>query len=306
MDFKGRSIISMRDFSKEEILYVLEKSAKIDAEPQKFSHLMEGKILAALFYEPSTRTRLSFEAAMLKLGGKVIGFADPSITSAKKGESLWDSIKIIEAYSDIIVMRAKIEGAARLASDIAKIPIINAGDGANQHPTQTFLDLYTIKKSKGSLDGHKVGFMGDLKYGRTVHSLAYALSSFDAKMYFISPKDLGMPEDHLEELKERGVDFHQVKNFGDVKSELDVLYVTRIQRERFGDELDYEKVKEGYFIDRAFLEGCNKDLKILHPLPRVDELARDVDDTQYAVYFEQAANGIPVRMALICLTMGAI
>jgi aspartate carbamoyltransferase catalytic subunit len=306
MEFKGRSIISMRDFSRDEILYVLEASAKIDADPLQYTHVMDGKILAALFYEPSTRTRLSFEAAMLKLGGKVIGFADPSITSAKKGESLWDSIKIIEAYSDIIVMRAKIEGAARLASDIAKIPIINAGDGANQHPTQTFLDLYTIKKSKGSLEGHKVGFMGDLRYGRTVHSLAYALSSFNAKMYFISPKDLGMPEDHLEELNARGVDFQQVKNFGDVKSELDVLYVTRIQRERFGDELDYEKVKEGYFIDRAFLEGCNEDLKILHPLPRVDELARDVDDTKHAVYFEQAANGIPVRMALICLTMGAI
>jgi aspartate carbamoyltransferase catalytic subunit len=306
MDFKGRSIISMRDFNREEILYVLDASAKIDAKPGRYAKAMDGKILAALFYEPSTRTRLSFEAATLKLGGKVIGFADPSITSAKKGESLWDSIKIIEAYSDIIVMRARIEGAARLASDIAKIPIINAGDGANQHPTQTFLDLYTIRKSKGSLEGHKVGFMGDLKYGRTVHSLAYALSSFNPKMYFISPKDLGMPEDHLEELNAKGVDFEQVKSFGDVKSELDVLYVTRIQRERFGDELDYEKVKEGYFIDRAFLEGCKKDLKILHPLPRVDELARDVDDTRHAVYFEQAANGIPVRMALICLTMGAI
>ncbi|MFH1515749.1 MAG: aspartate carbamoyltransferase, partial [bacterium] len=206
----------------------------------------------------------------------------------------------------IIVLRATIEGAARLAGNISHVPVINGGDGANQHPTQTFLDLYTIKKSKGRLDNHTVGFMGDLKYGRTVHSLAYALSFFNTRMFFISPSGLGMPEDHLEELSERGVDFQEVKNFEDVKSELDALYVTRIQRERFGDELDYEKVKEGYFIDKKFLSGCKDDMKILHPLPRVDELSRDVDETPYAVYFEQAANGIPTRMALICLVMGAI
>jgi aspartate carbamoyltransferase catalytic subunit len=306
LNFKGRSIISMRDFGRDEILHVLDTAAGIDSNRAKYAHLMDGRILAALFFEPSTRTRLSFESAMLRLGGNVIGFADPSGTSSKKGELLADAIKMVEAYSDIIVMRTLIEGAARLASQIAAIPIINGGDGANQHPTQTFLDLYTIKKSKGSLDGHKIGFMGDLKYGRTVHSLAYALSMFNANMYFISPRDLAMPEDHLEELSEKGVNFQEVRKFDDIKKELDVLYVTRIQRERFGDELNYEKVKEGYFIDREFLQGCKDDLKILHPLPRVDELSRDVDSTPHAVYFQQAANGIPVRMALICLTMGAL
>ena len=306
MNFKNRSVISMRDFTKEDILHVLDVASMIDENPTKYSHMMDGKIMATLFYEPSTRTRLSFESAMMRLGGNAMGFADPAMTSAKKGESLADSIKIIESYSDIIVIRARIEGAARLASNIAKIPIINGGDGANQHPTQTFLDLYTIRKSKGKLDCHTIGFMGDLKYGRTVHSLAYALSFFDTKMFFISPPDLRMPDDHLDELKEKKVDFTEVLNFEEVKRELDVLYVTRIQRERFGDELDYEKVKQGYFINRAFLQGCNKELGILHPLPRVDELSTDVDDTPYAKYFEQAANGIPVRMALICLTMGAI
>ena len=306
MEFKGRSIISMRDFDKAEIMHVLETAETIDSNRDDYAHHMDGKILAALFFEPSTRTRLSFESAMLRLGGKVIGFADPGGTSVKKGESLADAIRMVEAYSDIIVMRSKIEGAARLAGNIASIPVINGGDGANQHPTQTFLDLYTIKRSKKSLNGNKVGFMGDLKYGRTVHSLAYALSYFDTKMYFISPKDLSMPDDHLKELEEIGVDFEEVKSFDDVKNEIDVLYVTRIQRERFGDELDFEKVKEGYTIDMEFLDGCKDDLKILHPLPRVDELARDVDESPYAVYFQQAANGIPTRMALICLTMGAI
>jgi len=296
----------MRDFDRDEILHVLDAAAKIDKNQNEYAHMMNGKIMATLFFEPSTRTRLSFEGSMLRLGGNIMGFADPGSTSAKKGESLADSIKIIEAYCDIIVMRARIEGAARLAGNIAKIPIINGGDGANQHPTQTFLDLYTIRKSKGSLDGHTVGFMGDLKYGRTVHSLAYALSFFKTKMFFISPRDLGMPDDHLDELRERGVNFEEVESFDQVKKQIDVLYVTRIQRERFGDELDYEKVKEGYFINRAFLKGCREDLKILHPLPRVDELSVEVDDTPYAIYFEQAANGIPVRMALICLTMGAI
>lgn len=306
MEFKGRSIISMRDFDKDEILYVLKKAEEIDSNRDEYAHLMDGKILAALFFEPSTRTRLSFESAMLRLGGKVIGFADPGGTSVKKGESLADAIRMVEAYSDIIVMRAKIEGAARLAGIISHVPVINGGDGANQHPTQTFLDLYTIKKFKESLSGNKVGFMGDLKYGRTVHSLAYALSYFDTEMFFISPTDLSMPDDHLQELDERGVTYQEVEDFDDVKDQLDVLYVTRIQRERFGDELDFEKVKMGYSIDMKFLDGCKDDLKILHPLPRVDELARDVDDSPYAVYFEQAANGIPTRMALICLTMGAI
>ena len=213
---------------------------------------------------------------------------------------------MVDSYSDIIVLRYPVEGAARLASEISHVPIINGGDGANQHPSQTFLDLYTILKDKEKLTRLKVGFMGDLKYGRTVHSLAYALGLFKSKLHFISPPLLPMPADHLEELVEMGVEISEHHNLDEVKRDLDILYVTRIQRERFGDDLDYEKVKEGYFISRKMLEGCKPTMKILHPLPRVDELSEDVDSTKHALYFEQAANGIPVRMGLLCLVMGAM
>ncbi len=304
--FLGRSIISMRDFTRDEILHVLEVTAAMDREPEKFSESLPGKILATLFFEPSTRTRLSFESAMLRLGGKVMGFADPGSTSTKKGESLADSIKIVESYADLIAMRHPVEGSARLASEIAGIPILNAGDGANQHPSQTFLDLYTIKQEKGRLENLKVGFMGDLKYGRTVHSLAHALGRFNCELCFVSPKGLEMPSDLLEELAASGVAFREFENFESAKGSLDILYVTRIQRERFGADLDYDKVREGYNISKSFLEGCNPDLRILHPLPRVDELSEEVDSTPYAIYFRQAANGIPTRMALISLVMGAV
>jgi len=304
--FLGRSIISMRDFTRDEILHVLEVTAVMDREPEKFAGSLPGKIFATLFFEPSTRTRLSFESAMLRLGGKVMGFADPGSTSTKKGESLADSIKIVESYADLIAMRHPVEGSARLASEIADIPILNAGDGANQHPSQTFLDLYTIKQEKGRLENLKVGFMGDLKYGRTVHSLAHALGRFNCELYFVSPKGLEMPSDLLEELAKAGVAFREFENFESAKGSLDILYVTRIQRERFGADLDYDKVREGYNISKSFLEGCNPDLRILHPLPRVDELSEEVDSTPYAIYFRQAANGIPTRMALISLVMGAV
>jgi len=294
----------MRDFNREEILHVLEVASQMDENPEKFAHALEGKILATLFFEPSTRTRLSFESAMLKLGGKVMGFADTGSTSTKKGESLADSIKIVESYSDIIVMRHPVAGSARLASEISHVPILNAGDGANQHPSQTFLDLYTILEEKGTLEKLQVGFMGDLKYGRTVHSLAHALALFGCEFYFVSPKGLEMPTDSLEELASMGISFREGPNFNEVKKTLDILYVTRIQRERFGHDLDYEKVREGYNISRAFLEGFNPNLRILHPLPRVDELSEDVDSTPHAIYFKQAANGIPTRMALIALVMG--
>ncbi len=306
MKFKGTSVISLRDFNKDSIMHVLDCARQIDENRRKYVEKLKGSVMATLFFEPSTRTRLSFESAMLRLGGKVMGFSDPSGTSAKKGESLADSIKIVESYSDVIVLRHPVEGAARLASEISHVPIINGGDGANQHPSQTFLDLYTILKSKGKLARLRVGFMGDLKYGRTVHSLAYALGMFKARMSFVSPKLLPMPADHLEELAEMGVDFAEYNNLDEVKKDLDILYVTRIQRERFGDDLDYEKVKEGYFISKDSLAGCKPTMKIMHPLPRVDELSEDVDTTKYALYFEQAANGIPVRMALLCLVMGAM
>ncbi len=296
----------MRDFTHEEILHVLDITRRMDEHPEEFADSLNGKILATLFFEPSTRTRLSFESAMLRLGGKVMGFADPGATSTKKGESLADSIKIVESYSDIIVMRHPVAGSARLASEIADVPILNGGDGSNQHPSQTFLDLYTIQKEKGTLDGLKIGFMGDLKYGRTVHSLSHALGQFDCEFYFVSPKGLEMPIDSLEELVRMGVTFRELAKFDEVKRSLDILYVTRIQRERFGHELDYDKVREGYNISRDFLEDFNPDLRILHPLPRVDELSEDVDSTPFAIYFRQAAHGIPTRMALIALVMGVV
>jgi aspartate carbamoyltransferase catalytic subunit len=304
--FVNRSIISMRDFTRDEILHVLKVAELMDEQPHEFAHSLEGKLLATLFFEPSTRTRLSFESAMIRLGGKTMGFADPTSTSVKKGESLADSIKIVESYSDIIVMRHPVGGSARLASEISSVPIINGGDGANQHPSQTFLDLYTIQKEKGRLEDLMVGFMGDLKYGRTVHSLAYALAHFGCEMYFVSPKGLEMPGDLLLELAEMGVTYREAADYEEVKGNLDILYVTRIQRERFGTDLDYEKVREGYNISKAFLKGCNPDLRILHPLPRVDELSEEVDSTPHAVYFRQAANGIPTRMALIAMVMGVV
>jgi aspartate carbamoyltransferase catalytic subunit len=304
--FEKRNIISMRDFTKDEILHVLEIAKVMDEKPSTYAHALDGKILATLFFEPSTRTRLSFESAMLRLGGDTMGFADPGSSSSKKGESLADSIKIVESYADVIAMRHPVEGSARLASEIADIPILNAGDGANQHPSQTFLDLYTIQQEKGTLEGLKVGFMGDLKYGRTVHSLANALGQFGCELLFVSPKGLEMPSDSLEELGRTGVGFKEFENFEEAKGELDILYVTRIQRERFGDDLDYDKVREGYNISKKFLEGCNPDLRILHPLPRVDELSVEVDETPHALYFRQAANGIPTRMALIALVMGMV
>lgn len=304
--FSGRSIISMRDFTRDEILFVLETARKIDENPHEYASILDGRIMATLFFEPSTRTRLSFESAMTKLGGRVIGFADPSASSTKKGESLADSIKIVESYADLIVMRHPVAGSARLASEIAHIPVINGGDGANQHPSQTFLDLYTILKSKGRLEDLTVGFMGDLRYGRTVHSLAHALAHFGCHMYFVSPKGLEMPSDLLEELANMGISYKEHANYDSVKGSLDILYVTRIQRERFGTELDYDKIREGYNISKQFLQGCNPDLKILHPLPRVDELSEEVDSTPHALYFQQAANGIPTRMALIGLVMGVL
>lgn len=302
--FHNKDIISMRDFSKEEILHVLKTAKKM--EDGKFSDLLNGKIMASLFFEPSTRTRLSFESSMNSLGGRVIGFSDPKQSSSVKGESLQDAIKITEGYCDVIVMRHYLEGAAKLAAESANIPIINAGDGANQHPTQTFLDLYTILKFKGKLDGLTVGFLGDLKYGRTVHSLAYALSYFNVNMVFIAPESLEMPSNDLKELKDKKINCKEVESLNPVIKDLDVIYATRIQKERFSDSLEYEKVKDAFILDKSILKNAKDELIILHPLPRVNELNYDLDDTDNAVYFDQAKNGIPVRKALLALVLGKI
>ncbi len=301
MNFNGRDIISVRDFSKSELIYILKIAKEMEKEKPK---LLDGKILATLFFEPSTRTRLSFESAMFRLGGKVLGFSDEKVTSIKKGETVWDTIKMTERYSDVIVIRSPVEGSARLAAEAASIPVINGGDGANQHPTQMLLDLYTIQKIKKKIEGLKIGFLGDLKYGRTVHSLAIALSLWKVEMCFIAPDALQMPEHYIKELREKGIKCHKTSDVFEVSQKLDVLYVTRIQQERFSDPLEYEKYKNAYRLDITLLDHIKKDLKIMHPLPRVGEINAELDDTEHAVYFEQAANGVAVRKALLALVLG--
>jgi|TARA_B100001964_G_scaffold244809_1_gene328072 aspartate carbamoyltransferase catalytic subunit len=304
MNFKNRDVISIHDFSKQELLHIL-KIAKLMEKSSK-PDLLKDKILSTLFFEPSTRTRLSFISAMEQLNGKVMGFANTAITSVKKGESLWDTIKMAEAYSDVIAIRHPLEGAARLAAEASSKPVINAGDGANQHPTQTMLDLYTIQKVKGKLDGLNIGFLGDLKYGRTVHSLTIALSHFNPNFYFIAPPALQMPQTYLDDLKEKKIKFTLESNLLKVSKKLDILYDTRIQKERFPDPVEYEKYKGVYKLDTGLLPHIKKDLKIMHPLPRVGEIDPSLDETEHAVYFEQAANGIPVRKALLALVLGKI
>ncbi|AEC52280.1 aspartate carbamoyltransferase catalytic subunit [Pyrococcus sp. NA2] len=308
MDWKGRDVISIRDFSREDIEVVLSTAERLEREMKEKGQLeyARGKILATLFFEPSTRTRLSFESAMHRLGGSVIGFAEASTSSVKKGESLRDTIKTVEQYADVIVIRHPKEGAARLAAEVAEVPVINAGDGSNQHPTQTLLDLYTIKKEFGRIDGLKIGLLGDLKYGRTVHSLAEALSHYDVELYLISPSLLRMPRHIVEELKEKGMKVIETTKLEEVIGELDVLYVTRIQKERFPDEQEYLKVRGSYQVNLDTLRNVKETLRIMHPLPRVDEIHPEVDRTKYAIYFKQVFNGVPVRMALLGLVLGVI
>ncbi len=304
MDLKGRDVISFRDFTREEILYLLSLSKEM--EEKTHPDLLKGRVLALLFFEPSTRTRMSFESAMKLMGGEVISFADPGATSVVKGESLRDTVKIVAGYASAIVIRHFLEGAARLVADTVDVPVINAGDGSNQHPTQTFLDLYTIQKTKGTLEGLTVGFIGDLKYGRTVHSLTYALAHFNASMYFISPPTLRMPSDLLDGLTKRGVKFKETTSLEEVSGKLDALYCTRIQKERFADPIEYGKVKDAYHLSKAALNQLDvkDDLKILHPLPRVEEMDESLDDTPYAVYFQQAHSGVPVREAILAAVLG--
>src|SRR3989344_2400279 len=293
-----KDVISIRDFSKKEIEDMLKLAEKIDSmAEEKRLKLLAGKKLATLFFEPSTRTRLSFESAMQGLGGSVIGFADANTSSTQKGESLKDTVRTVEKYCDVIAMRHSLEGAARAAVESVSIPVINGGDGANQHPTQTFLDMYTILKLKKKIDGLVIGFAGDLKFGRTVHSLALALSHFNVKLYFISPDSLKMPQEFLDEIKERGTNYIETENLAETIPELDILYATRIQKERFYDLAEYERVRGFYRINKKLMESAKPELKVMHPLPRIDEIDYELDNTPYAVYFEQLANGIPVRQA---------
>jgi aspartate carbamoyltransferase catalytic subunit len=304
LEFKGRDIISIKDFSREEIDYILKIAQDMEPVAAKGSDMLRGKILATLFFEPSTRTRLSFEAAMHKLGGSTIGFAEAEIASVKKGENLADTVRTVENYSDVIALRHPLEGAARLAAEFARIPILNGGSGAEEHPTQALLDLYTIAKERGNLDKLKIAFVGDLRYGRTVHSLAYALSLYNIELHLVSPETLKMRREVLQTIKER-ISVSETTNLEKIIPTVDVLYVTRIQKERFPDPAEYVKVKGFYRIDLKTLSNAKKDLIILHPLPRVDEIAAEVDSTPYARYFQQVWNGIVVRMTLLALILGA-
>ncbi|MGD8238592.1 MAG: aspartate carbamoyltransferase [Armatimonadota bacterium] len=297
-----RDLISPDDLSPHELSALLDLAAEM--ERGGAGDLCAGKILATLFYEPSTRTRLSFESAMLRLGGRTLGFADPGTSSAKKGETIADTARMIQAYADIIVMRHYLEGAARAAADYALAPVINAGDGGHMHPTQTLTDLYTLKKAKGAFEGLVVGLCGDLKYGRTVHSLAPVLARLGAKVYCIAPAELAMPEECLREARAADAVLGETADLDAVIGELDALYATRVQKERFASSEEYERVKGTYVVTAALLCGAKPDMVVLHPLPRVDEIAYEVDEDPRAAYFEQAANGVPVRMALIAALLG--
>ena len=294
----------MNDLSAEEIMLILRKASDLEKCTQADKlPLMHGKIVATMFYEPSTRTKLSFESAAMRLGAQILYF-DADHSSVKKGESFSDTIKMIESYSDIIVIRHPQDGAARLAASVSQKPVLNAGDGSNQHPSQTLLDLYTILKEKGSLQNLHIAFAGDLKYGRTVHSLVKALKHFKPTIYFVSPPSLAMPSYLTADLEDAGITYCETEYFEDCLDKLDVFYMTRIQRERFPDPQEYEKVNSVYIINRANIEGkCKDDMIIMHPLPRVNEIAADLDETKYARYFEQARNGIPVRQAMMLLSL---
>ena len=304
LKFKGRDIISIKDFTREEIDYILTVAGAMEPVAKSGSDMLHGKTLATLFFEPSTRTRLSFEAAMHKLGGTAIGFAEPEVASIKKGENLADTVRVVENYADVIALRHPLEGAARLAAEFAQIPVINAGSGAEEHPTQALLDLYTLLKEKGQIDGLNVTLVGDLRYGRTVHSLAYALSLYKVKLNLVSPEPLRMRREVSDAIKKK-IAIVEKTGIEEVLPETDVLYVTRIQEERFPDPAEYAKVRGTYKIGLDTLKDAKEDMILMHPLPRVDEIDDEVDDTPHARYFQQVWNGIVMRMALLALILGA-
>jgi len=293
-----RDLISITDYSKEEYLKIMDLAAEFEKNPNQ--DLLKGKVVASLFFEPSTRTRLSFETAINRLGGKIVGFADPQNSSSTKGETLHDTIKMVSNYADLIVMRHPLEGAARYAAEVSPVPIINAGDGANQHPTQTLLDMYSILKTQGTFDNLNIFMVGDLKYGRTVHSLLMAMSQFDNPIFnFIAPAELQMPEEYKMFLRENDIRYFEHREFTDIISEADIIYMTRVQKERFSDPMEYEQVKNIYILRNSMLENTKPNMKILHPLPRVNEIHTDVDKNEKAYYFTQALNGMYTREAII-------
>ncbi len=306
MDLYDKDVVSIRDLTKDQIIEILDLAERMVpyALGEKTKRALDGKILGNLFFEPSTRTKLSFESAALRLGCDVIDVSEMSMTSISKGETLADTIKMVDAYCDCIVLRHPYEGAARLAAKFSINPVINAGDGAGSHPTQTLLDLFTMREAKGTLEGLNVVLVGDLKYGRTVHSLADALTMFGAKLTLVAPESLQMPEDTIAHLKEKGCNPARTACLEEAIPNADVLYVTRIQRERFPDPAEYNKVAGTYRIDNAVLREAKSDCIVMHPLPRVGEIAPEVDDTPHARYFRQAFNGVPVRMALLCSILG--
>jgi aspartate carbamoyltransferase catalytic subunit len=298
----NKSLVSITDYSKEEYLKILELAAEFEKNPNQ--DLLKGKLVATLFFEPSTRTRLSFETAVNRLNGRIVGFADANSSSVTKGETLKDTIKMVTNYVDLIVMRHPIEGAARYASEIATVPVINAGDGANQHPSQTLLDLYSIKNTQGKLDKLNIFMIGDLKYGRTVHSLLMAMMHFAPTFYFISPDELRMPKEYLMILDQNKIKYYEYKDFLPIISEADIIYMTRVQKERFSDPIEYEKTKNAYVLKNSMLENTRSNMKILHPLPRINEINLDVDENPKAYYFTQALNGVFVRQAIISNILG--
>ncbi len=306
MDFYDKDLVSISDLGREDIESILELAETMIpyARGEKTHRALDGRIMGNLFFEPSTRTKLSFESAAHRLGCNVIDVSEMSMTSIAKGETLSDTIRMVDAYCDVIVLRHPYEGAARLAADVSENPVINAGDGAGSHPTQMLLDLFTMKQAKDSLDGLNVTLLGDLKYGRTVHTLAQALTMFGVNLTLVAPDSLRMPEDITSRLKKKGCLKKQTSNIEDVIADTDVLYVTRIQKERFPDPAEYKKVADAYRIDNNLLRSARDDMMIMHPLPRVNEIAVEVDSTPHAYYFQQAFNGVPVRMAILCAILG--
>ncbi len=297
------SLVSIDDLSKEQILHLLENARYFEEHPNH--KILDGKVVATLFFEPSTRTRLSFETAVNRLGGRVIGFSDAATTSSSKGETLKDTIKMVSNYVDLIIMRHFLEGAARYATEVTDTPVINAGDGANQHPSQTMLDLYSILKTQGTLSNLTITMVGDLKYGRTVHSLLMAMKYFNPTFRFVACDELRMPREYIEFCRQQGIPFEEHTEFSrEVIDSSDIIYMTRVQRERFSDIMEYERVKDLYTLRNSMLDTSRPNLRILHPLPRVNEIATDVDDNPKAYYFEQARNGLFARQALICNALG--
>jgi aspartate carbamoyltransferase catalytic subunit len=297
-----RSLVSIDDLNTQEILRILDLATEFEKNPVQ--KLLDGKVIATLFFEPSTRTRLSFESAINRLGGKIVGFADSTSSSVSKGETLHDTIRMVSSYSDLIVMRHPVEGSARFASEISSVPVINAGDGANQHPTQTLLDMYSIRKTQGTLDGLNIFMVGDLKYGRTVHSLMMAMSRWNTTFNFISPEELKMPDEFKLYLENLGLKYYEHSDFTDIISRADIIYMTRVQKERFSDPIEYEKVKNVYVLKNSMLANTKPNMRILHPLPRVNEIHTDVDSNPKAYYFEQALNGVYTRQAILCSLLG--